>query len=149
MKCSAADVFAVLGDGWLFGLWVVGASRMREVDTAWPETGSTIHHSVGVWPFLIDDSTSVTEFEPDRKLSLRARAWPVGEAQVIMELEPITGDSCRVTMTETAVSGPAQFVPSFILDPLLDRRNVESLRRLSYLAERRAARSTSPDPHGA
>ena len=39
MNCSPEDVFAVLADGWLFPTWVVGASRMRDVDAAWPEVG--------------------------------------------------------------------------------------------------------------
>ncbi|RIJ58699.1 SRPBCC family protein, partial [Clavibacter lycopersici] len=36
MKCSPSDVAEVVSDGWLFPAWVVGASRMRSVDDAWP-----------------------------------------------------------------------------------------------------------------
>src|ERR1043165_7866722 len=50
------QVWSVLADGWLYPLWVVGASRMREVDDEWPEPGARLHHSVGTWPLLIDDT---------------------------------------------------------------------------------------------
>ena len=33
------DVWSVLSDGWLYPLFVVGASRMREVDAGWPDVG--------------------------------------------------------------------------------------------------------------
>ena len=36
LRCTPEDVFAALGDGWLYPSWVVGASRMREVDETWP-----------------------------------------------------------------------------------------------------------------
>ena len=41
---------------------------------------------------------------------------------------------------EDAMSGPARLVPRLVRDPALTWRNVESLRRLAYLAERRSAR---------
>lgn len=50
INASTDDVWSVLSDGWLYPLWVVGASRMRDVDEDWPAVGSRIHHSVGVWP---------------------------------------------------------------------------------------------------
>ena len=83
MKTTPQRVWDVLSDGWLYPLWVVGASRMREVDDSWPAVGSKLHHSVGVWPALLDDNTEVTDCEPLRMLALRARAWPFGEAAVV------------------------------------------------------------------
>ena len=62
--CSPAAVFAVLADGWLYPTWVVGASRMRDVDDRWPEPGSRLHHSVGAWPALLDDITESLEWQP-------------------------------------------------------------------------------------
>ena len=50
MRCTPEDVWNVLADGWLYGLWVVGASRIRGVDRSWPSPDSRIHHSVGSWP---------------------------------------------------------------------------------------------------
>jgi putative transposase len=66
MNCTPEEVFGVLEDGWLFAVWVVGASRIRDVDATWPKADSKIHHSVGSWPLLIDDTTSVVEIDPFR-----------------------------------------------------------------------------------
>ena len=34
------QVWRVLADGWLYPLWVVGATRMRDVDEHWPAVGA-------------------------------------------------------------------------------------------------------------
>ena len=136
MDATVDDVWRVLSDGWLYPLWVVGASRMRDVDATWPEVGSQLHHSVGTWPLLLDDTTEVLEVDPRRRLVLRARGWPAGEAQVGIELRPV-GDRTEVVIEEQAVAGPGSLVPKPLQDPMLGWRNVETLRRLSYLAERR------------
>ncbi len=136
MTCPPERVFDILCDGWLYAAWVVGASRIRDVDDHWPALGSHLHHSVGVWPALLSDSTEVEEVDAPRLLQLRARAWPSGEAVVRIEVEP-TGECARVTMTEQVVAGPARFVPKPVEDGFLNLRNTESLRRLAYLAERR------------
>ena len=57
MTVSPEKVWEVLADGWLYPVWVVGASRMREVDDHWPAEGAKLHHSVGTWPALLDDTT--------------------------------------------------------------------------------------------
>lgn len=131
-------VFAVLANGWLYPAWVVGATRMRDVDEAWPSVGARIHHSVGVWPAVINDSTSLLEWDPPRRAVLRARLWPVGEATVTLEVEAAPG-GCRVTMTETPASGPLALVPKPAADLPIGARNVETLRRLAFLAEGRAS----------
>jgi uncharacterized protein YndB with AHSA1/START domain len=130
------DVWAVLADGWLFALWVVGAARMREVDDTWPQVGARLHHSVGTWPMLVDDTTSVVEVEPGRRLLLRARAWPAGQAEVELRLEATPGGTA-VTMSEDAVSGPGVLVPKPVRAPMLKWRNAEALRRLALLVENR------------
>ena len=127
-------VFAVLANGWLFPVWVVGATRMRDVDEGWPAVGTKLHHSVGVWPALINDSTSVLEWDPPRRAVLQARIWPVGEATVTLEVAP-EPDGCTVTMTEVASTGPWAKLPDAVSDPAIKVRNVETLRRLAYLAE--------------
>ncbi len=135
-SASPDQVWRVLADGWLYPLWVVGASRMREVEQAWPAVGSKLHHSFGVWPVLIDDTTEVTAADPGVSLALRARGWPAGEAAVTITLEPV-GAQTRVTIEEDAVSGPGVLVPKPVRAALIKWRNVETLRRLSFLAERR------------
>jgi uncharacterized protein YndB with AHSA1/START domain len=138
MATTPDRVWSVLSDGWLYPLWVVGASRIREVEDGWPAVGTRIHHSVGAWPLLIDDYTEVLLCEADRVLELRARAWPTGEASVRIRLTPL-GDETEVTIEEDASSGPATLVPKPVRTPPLHWRNVETLRRLAYLAERRAS----------
>ncbi len=129
-------VWDVLCDGWLYPLFVVGASRMREVDENWPAEGSAIHHSVGGWPALIDDKTVVLESVPRERLVLQARAWPVGEARVTFELEA-RGAHTHVAITEDAVSGPGAWGPGILRKPMIGWRNIETLRRLAFIAERR------------
>ncbi len=136
VNAEPADVWAVLADGWLYALWVVGAARMREVDDSWPAVGARLHHSVGTWPMLVDDTTSVLEVEPGRRLKLRARAWPAGEAEVELRLDATSGGTA-VTMVEDAVSGPGALVPKPLRDPMLKWRNVEALQRLALLVENR------------
>ncbi len=138
VHATPAQVWDVLADGWLYPLWVVGASRMREVDDHWPAVGAQLHHSVGTWPLLIDDSTEVVDATPGALLSLRARAWPTGEAGVTIRLAAV-GTETEVTIEEDAVSGPARLIPKPARDLPLSWRNVETLRRLAYIAERRVA----------
>ncbi|SDQ28440.1 SRPBCC domain-containing protein [Microbacterium sp. cf332] len=139
MRCAPEDVFAVLNDGWLFPSWVVGASRMRDVASDWPREGSRLHHSFGVWPLLIDDSTSVLEFDPPHRMVLQARGWPVGEARVTLDVKP-RGAGCVVRLQEVAAEGPGSLIPQQLLDLPLRVRNAETLRRLAHLAEGGAGR---------
>jgi len=136
VEAEASRVWEVLSDGWLYPLWVVGASRMREVDDGWPAHGAQLHHSVGTWPVLVDDTTSVEVCEQGRRLVLRARAWPGGEAEVDIALSREESGT-RITMAEEAVSGPGALIPSPVMDPLMKWRNTESLRRLALVVENR------------
>ena len=129
----ASAVWRVIADGWLYSGWVVGASRIRDVDAHWPQVDSRLHHSVGAWPLLIDDSTKVTAVEPERRLELIARGWPLGEAKVVITLEDL-GEQCRVTMAEDAVRGPGLAVPKALRNPLITVRNKETLQRLELMA---------------
>lgn len=128
------QAFAELSDGWGYSAWVVGAAHVRAVDPGWPEPGSRIHHSIGPWPLVLRDTTAVQELSAGRRLVLRARMWPAGEAVVEFDLVP-AGDGVDLTMTETVVSGPLR-----LLGPLagagLHVRNVETLARLAARIER-------------
>ncbi|MFE5410468.1 SRPBCC family protein [Microbacterium sp. NPDC056569] len=142
LHCTPEDVFEVLGDGWLYPSWVVGASRMREVDETWPMAGAELHHSFGVWPALINDKTVVEQFVTGTMMVMRARGWPIGEARVTIDVKP-RGDECVVRIQEEAVAGPGRFVPTALMDIALHWRNDETLHRLAYLAEGMAARRTA------
>jgi hypothetical protein len=134
MNAPVDAVWAVIADGWLYPSWVVGASRMREVDPAWPGVGAQLRHSVGTWPVLLNDTTTVLASVPKRELVLRGRAWPLGAAQVRLTLEDRAG-GCEVVMSEDARIGPARLLPPPARSALIGPRNAETLRRLAYLAE--------------
>lgn len=138
LQCSPDDVFAVLADGWTYPSWVVGASRMRDVDNTWPAEGANLHHSAGVWPLLINDSTTLLTWRPPEEMVLEARGWPAGVAQVTLT---VTGEpeGCRVAIAEDVVRGPALLVPKPVRVAAMAWRNTETLRRLAYLAERKVA----------
>lgn len=95
-------VWEVLAQGWTYTQWVVGNSRMRAVDPNWPEPGSSIRHSIGIWPLVINDATIVEECEPPHKLVLCARLGPLGAARITMLLHE-TPQGCRVEMIEVPV----------------------------------------------
>ena len=139
VQTTPDKVWDVLEDGWLYPVWVVGATRMRAVDAEWPAVGSKLHHSVGVWPLVIDDNTEVLECEPGTRLRLRARGWPIGEAEVVLTLSA-SGGGTLVEISEDAVSGPGTLVPEPAKGLSIKVRNVETLRRLALLAEGRSAR---------
>lgn len=134
MDCTPEELFRVLADGWLFPTWVVGATRMRDVDARWPREGATLAHSFGVWPLVINDQTVVLEWDPPRRMVMQPHGWPMGEARVTIEAKP-RGVGCVVRLTEKAVKGPGALVPPALLDPVLYVRNVETLRRLAWIAE--------------
>jgi hypothetical protein len=137
IKAPSAAIWDVLADGWLYPLWVVGASRMREVDSTWPEPGSRLYHSVGAWPLLINDNTEVTQSRPHEYLALRGRGWPAGEVDVEIHLRPASGGT-EVVIEEDAAAGPGVLIPQPVRGLTFRWRNVETLRRLAYIAERRS-----------
>jgi len=138
MTCSPEAVFEVLSDGWLYPSWVVGAARMRGVAADWPVPGSELHHSAGAWPLLLNDDTISLEWSPPLRTVVRAKGWPMGEARVTIEVRERAG-GCLVRLEEEPVAGPGSWIPRFLADPMLHLRNRETLRRLAYLAEGRAA----------
>jgi uncharacterized protein YndB with AHSA1/START domain len=136
VEATPDSVWRVLADGWLYPLWVVGASRVRDVDDTWPDPGSKIHHSVGLWPAVLDDETEVLECVPESMIELDARAWPGGVARVTVRLEA-QGAGTHVRLIEDVVGGPGKLVPKPVRAPILAWRNRECLKRLAWLAERR------------
>ena len=146
IHASADAVWQVLSDGWLYPLWVVGATRMRDVDADWPAPGSRIHHSAGVWPLIVNDETTIEAVEPQRRMQLRAKGWPLGEADVVIELEP-AGEETVVRIREDAATGPGRLVPAVVRKPMITWRNSETLRRLAFICEGRVEGRTPRDAH--
>src|SRR3954447_12968940 len=89
IRAPAEQVYAILADGWTYSDWVVGTAHIRDVDAAWPEPGSRLHHQGGAVPVSIHDTSTVPAVEPGRSLALRAGIWPFGEAFVRITLERI------------------------------------------------------------
>lgn len=137
IDAPAQAVWDVLSDGWFYATWVVGASRVRGVDEGWPAEGTRIHHSFGVWPVVVSDTTSVLRSIEPTELVLEARGWPAGEAEVVITVTPHDAASCTVAMAEDAVTGPGTLMPRPLRQLAIGPRNVEALRRLAYLAEGR------------
>ncbi|MCU1659806.1 MAG: hypothetical protein JWO57_4462 [Pseudonocardiales bacterium] len=136
MAAAPERVWAELGDGWMYTGWVVGASHIRGVDGNWPEPGARLHHQVGVWPLVVSDTTAVLESEPPRRLALQARAWPVGEARVVLTIAA-DGEGSRVSMDEWPTNGVARWLHTPLQDVALRARNRESLNRLASIVENR------------
>ncbi|MGV9819602.1 SRPBCC family protein [Nocardia xishanensis] len=135
------QAFAVLADGWLYSSWVVGASHIRQVDPGWPDVGTRIHHSVGLWPLNARDVTTVRDVDPPRMIELEARLWPFGSARIMLELTEIHPHTTHIRMTEHAMRGPATLLPSQLQRVSLKPRNQESLSRLAALIVGRADES--------
>jgi hypothetical protein len=128
-------VWAVLADGWSYATWVVGASRIREVDRNWPHVGARVLHSVGLWPLLLNDHTEVVSETPNRELVLAARAWPAGEAHVRISLEPDGADATLAVIEEVVDKGLGAALPVPAQQLLIVPHNRETMRRLALLAE--------------
>jgi hypothetical protein len=133
-----AQVWAVISDGWTYSQWVVGNSRMRAVDPNWPQVGSTIRHSIGVWPLLLDDLTVVQECVPLERLVLLAKGRPFGKARITLRLFDIDGGGCRIEMSEVPVGAPMGWMPERLALAAAFPRNRECTWRLAAVAERRA-----------
>ena len=132
---SPERIFELLDDARTYEFWVVGCKDIRAVDPHWPAEGSSFHHAVGIGPLNVKDKTSILEREPPRRLKLRARARPAGIAHVLIELEA-SGSGTNVVMSERPVEGLPAKLHNPLQDYLIHRRNVETLRRLRWLAER-------------
>ncbi|MCP9273632.1 SRPBCC family protein [Mycolicibacterium arenosum] len=134
---TRAQVWAVLADGWTYSQWVVGNSRMRAVSPDWPTAGATIHHSVGVWPLLLNDVTVVDSVVPQEQLVLLAKGRPFGKARITLRLFDIDDGGCRIEMAETPVGAPMGWVPDRLALAAAIPRNRECTLRLAAIAERR------------
>ncbi len=139
LDSTPEQVFAVLADPWVYPTWVVGASRLRAADSAYPQVGCKLHHSVGVWPLVLNDETRVEEWDPPHRMVLQAKTRPIGTERVIIEVKP-NGSGSVVRMEEYPITGPASYLPRALTDLILYIRNWESLRRLGFIARGRAQR---------
>jgi uncharacterized protein YndB with AHSA1/START domain len=136
---SPDDVWAVLADGWRYADWVVGAKRIRAVDPEWPQPGSRFHHQVGVGPVDIKDSSVSEAIEENHAISLRVKAFPAGAARVRIILKPTEDGGTEILLQEQPIEGFARRFDNPVQQGALWLRNIESLRRLARIAEKRGA----------
>jgi hypothetical protein len=78
----------------------------------------------------------VEEARPGEFLQLKAKARPLGNARIKLELEPFDGGT-RITMIEDPADKPTAFVFNPLTHLLMRGRNLRSLERLAELAEGR------------
>jgi uncharacterized protein YndB with AHSA1/START domain len=136
IAATRQQVWNVIADGWTYSQWVVGNTRMRAVDPSWPAAGSTIHHTIGIWPVVLNDETEVESSNPTEELVLLAKGRPFGKARITLRLTD-TEEGCCVEMAEVPVGGPLNLVPRRLALAAAYPRNRECLARLAALAERR------------
>ena len=142
MPVPPQAVWDALADAGGYAYWVVGSSEIRDADEHWPQPGSRFHHTVGLGPLKLDDHTESLQAHPPHVLRLRAKARPLGTAQVTLELTPQDGGT-RVRMTESPDGLTAWLSLNPLTQVLVKGRNAESLMRLEELALRHAGRSAS------
>ena len=137
MPVPASAVWDALADAGGYAYWVVGSKVIRDADADWPAPGSKIHHTVGLGPFERSDHTESIEAVEPQRLTLRAKARPLGTARVTLEMTPKDGGTVvSITENPDGVFRPLAFVPPLQLLSAL--RNAESLMRLEELALRAA-----------
>ena len=123
-------VFRALADAEHYDSWLVGAKDIRSVDSAFPEPGAELHHTVGAGPVEVKDSTEVEAVDTNRRLQLQARFRPIGVARVEFRLEPAPGGGTTVTMDEVVTEPALARVLKPVLTPLINSRNLASLKKL-------------------
>jgi uncharacterized protein YndB with AHSA1/START domain len=142
MPVPPEAVWDALADAGGYGYWVVGSSEIRDADPSWPRPGSRFHHTVGVGPLKISDHTESLEARRPSLLRIRAKARPLGTAQVTLTMTPRDGGT-RVRMTENPDGLTAWLTFNPLVQLLAKGRNAESLMRLEELALRQAGKSAS------
>jgi hypothetical protein len=138
LRAAAPSVWAVLMDPMAYSDWVVGAKKIRGADDSWPAPGARFHHTVGVGPASLDDSSKILAIDAPDRLVLEVRVRPAGIAVVELLLEGgHEAGTTRITMNE-AIRDPwwlRRVGP--LLGPGLHARNSLSLWRLRRLVDAR------------
>jgi uncharacterized protein YndB with AHSA1/START domain len=131
-------VFQVLEDPRSLRILVPGAHTIRRFDPDWPAVGSSVHHSVGLPPLVVRDTTQVIRCQPPRLLVLDARVHLLGRFTVQFQLTP-SGAGTHLVVREEPVAGVAS-LPRLrpAVELALSLRNLELGRRMRAVLEQRA-----------
>lgn len=132
-------VFMLLEDARSLENVVVGSRKIRWFDPRWPDLHTELHHSVGIPPLVLRDSTQVMEVAPPTRLVLEARFRPVGVMNVEFTLRPHP-EGTELVIDEYPIAGPIHAPLLRPLTHLLIRyRNHEMGRRMRRLVDAREA----------
>jgi uncharacterized protein YndB with AHSA1/START domain len=132
IEADRDTVWTAIADPRTYPSWLVGAKKIRAVDSAWPAVGTVFDHRVGFGPIVIDDRTTVLEVEPGRLLALRIRATLALHAIVRFELRDDPGGT-HIRFEEEPARRILGNLVRPVMDPLTHGRNAASLRRLDRL----------------
>jgi hypothetical protein len=137
LPVTAERAWQLLEDPRSLKLLVVGARVIRRFDSRWPDAGTVVHHTIGVRPLVIRDTTAVTRCEPGRRLVLEARLRPLGRFEVDFALRDHEQGSL-LEVRERVISGCLAAGPLAALANAAVRvRNRELCRRFRRLVEHR------------
>jgi uncharacterized protein YndB with AHSA1/START domain len=126
------EVFEHLLNPWEYPKWLLGASKMRDVDDHWPAVGSNFHHRVGFGPLKVDDTSEVLECDRPHRLVLKVRATPIVQGIVTFTVVPTPeGGSVLSLQEEPALRIGGLLRPA--LDPATHARNRRSLKQFADL----------------
>ncbi len=140
LDVPSETAFAAIADPSTYPDWLLGAANIRDIDDNWPSPGSRFHHTVGVRPFAITDSTEVLDIEPGTSLTLDVRARPLVSGIVHFTVGS-NRDGSVITMLEEPAIRPIGDLVRPLLDPTTHLRNQRSLARLESLL-----RTAAPTP---
>lgn len=133
VAASPERVFAVLSDRNQYQNWVVGTETTTEGEGDWPAVGSTLRYTVA-GPLKLSNRTVVRAVDAPHRLELRAKAGPMPDADITLDLIP-DGGGTRVRMHERPANGVVNVLAGPVGHFALSRRNQEALDRLRKLAE--------------
>lgn len=103
-----AEVFAFLADFENVPLWNYAISETRKIDDGPAGVGSR-YRQTRTLPSRSEETFEVTEFEPDRKLSIRGTLGPF-HSEVTYLLEPTRSSTTLTNTMNLQTSGPLRLV---------------------------------------
>jgi uncharacterized protein YndB with AHSA1/START domain len=146
VEASPERVWEVLSDPSCYPRWVVGAKEYRGADEGFPAVGTRFHHSVGFGPITLEDHTEVLDVNPPWRIALKAKARPLGTARVVLLVQPYGEGKTYLSMIEDSGDPITRFFFNPLTHLVVWGRNVESLRRLKSIIERRPVEPDEAQP---
>jgi NAD(P)-dependent dehydrogenase (short-subunit alcohol dehydrogenase family)/uncharacterized protein YndB with AHSA1/START domain len=130
-------VFSVLSVPERYPEWIVGAAAVVRTEGDFPAPGSRFWHRVGPRRLALYDQTEVRAVEPPRRIELKAKARPLGTADVVIELAARAGGTDVLLVETPGDRLSALVVANRLGEAALRIRNAESLARLKRIVEER------------